>query len=384
VTAGILTATLGAWAFGLASVVAWSAMLRGGGAGPSRVAPKGTVTLLRPCCGAEPWLREALLSTATPRRPFPMRVLFAVASTEDAAWPVARGACETLRTGGLDVEVVVTGAVGPNRKADQLSRALAAERLRADLVVVVDSDVELDVGSLEALVEPLTQPATGASWLAPSESAPQTIGDRASNAVLGSSLHAFAVLGLLDRGGLVGKVMAIRRDALDDLGGFGALVRFLGEDLELARRLHAQGWTTALAAGGARSLARGRAWTNVVERYVRWLLVIRAQRTALLLTYPLLFAATPLVVVLSLIAARADGVVGLIPGAVAIAARLAGGFVARRKTGGDSSPTPLIVAVVLADVLLLRAFWGAIRARETTWRGRRLRQAPGGTFTELA
>ena len=58
----------------------------------------------------------------------------------------------------------------------------------------------------------------------------------------------------------------------------------------------------------ARSMARGRRLRDAVARYGRWLTVIRAQRPALLTSYPLLFGATvPLALLAGLTAVFTDG-----------------------------------------------------------------------------
>jgi ceramide glucosyltransferase len=297
-----------------------------------------------------------------------VRVL--VAEGADGAWPVGEAACGALRAMGLEASVVVTGACGPNRKADQLARALTTERDGPAIVVVADSDVLLDHSSLAGIVAPILAGACDAAWAPPVESAPQTPADRASQSVLGGSLHAFALLAGLDPRGMVGKLFAVRRSSLERVGGLAPLTDYLGEDMELARRLRAAGLRVAVGAAPAASLAAGRSWEQVVRRYARWLAVIRAQRPALLLSYPLLLAAAPLQLGLACIAVACEGARALpcVLGVVALR-----GLVTAAARHRSRSPGGPWWASWAADAVLLVAFARAVTSRSVDWRGAVLR-----------
>jgi ceramide glucosyltransferase len=356
------------WSSVLASTAAWAAIRTGRRSrGAASSGPRAL--LIRPCAGDEPALLHALTSTEGVVRSSPLAVRFAVASADDGAAATCEAATARLRAAGFDVETVMTGAVGPNRKADQLSRTIAREVCLPPVVIVADSDVDLDGVRLDDLMAPLSDPGVAAVWAAPVEVDPVTISDRASAAVLSASLHAFTVLSALDRGGMVGKLVAVRCDALNEVGGFGDLVAHLGEDMELARRLRAAGWRTVLAPMTARSLARGRSWNAVVERYARWISVIRGQRPHLLLTYPGVIFATPLVLALCIGGAASGGTVVASAAGLAVASRVAIGWLARARSGMTIRPRSLPLDMFLADALLAAAFVRALGSRRTVWRG---------------
>ena len=322
--------------------------------------------LLRPLAGAEPGLHDRLLAAAGASS-----IMFAVGDEHDPALPTAHAAAQQLRLRDIDARVMVTHAVGPNHKADQLARALASAPA-SSFVVIADSDVDLRGTDLEALVEMLSDRTIGAAWAPPVESgAVVTWGDQASQAILDASLHAFPLLAGIDPNGLVGKLFAMRRDVLAEVGGFEALVSVLGEDMELARRLRAHGYRTAVAAAVSRGVAQGRPLRDVIARYTRWLLVIRTQRPRLLLSYPLLLAPAPLLLVV-----LAAGALLHAPAMVALAA--AGLFLrflvacfARSAAGEAFAPLQATAQALLADATLLVALVRALAAREVAWRGRR-------------
>jgi len=316
-------------------------------------------------------------------------VRFAVARPDDAAAPFCEAAAENLRAQGINATRVVTDADGPNQKSAQLAEVLVRELDDLPLVAVVDSDV--DPASLDwaALLGPFARdPAVAAVWSPTVESSTRTLGDHASGALLGVTLHAFPLLAGLDPAGLVGKVMVVRRSALDAVGGFAALVPYLGEDMELSRRLRARGGRVVATGKVARSLASGRSWAAVVGRYARWMTVIRAQRPWLLPSYPLLFFATPLVLAGATGCALAGDVrargVALGAAGLVLGARAALALAGRWRRGTGPWGAGLVGEVVLGDVLLARAFVQALGRRTVQWRGRALRVGADGALVEVA
>jgi len=344
---------------------------------------------VRPCAGAEPSLQLTLSSLGAladaPSHRALLRLRFAVATPEDPAIPAISAACQRLSARGLDARLVVTGATAPNQKSDQLARVIAAEP-EAPVVVNVDSDVDLSTFDWNALLSPLADPTVAAVWAPPHELRGETSADRASEALLGGSLHAFALLSGIDSGGLVGKVVAIRRSALEAIGGFDALCRHLGEDMELARRWRAIGARVVASRGVAVARVSGRSAAAVAARYGRWLAVIRAQRPALLASYPALFFATPLLTLLATAAVLTGlaGYASLGAAALVLLLRAAVAWAAARASGRSRAIASLITDAVLADALLAWAFARALRSREVLWRGRELRIESGGELGEAS
>jgi len=296
-----------------------------------------------------------------------------IARGDDAAAPACQSATDELEEAGYDALTRVTGALGPNRKADQLGRALRLETQSHDIVVVADSDVFLDVRSLAAVLGPVERGEADVCFLPPVETVPQTWADQASAAVLDGSLHAFAVLSQLDPRGMVGKLFAIRSDALRAVGGFESLVGSLGEDMLLARRLTEGGRRLVMGAVAAESRASGRSLHGVILRYARWIAVIRAQRPGLLPSYPLLFASTPSLLALSAMALVAEGPVAWLAFSAVVAARAWVFLIARRLShrppGFSSQTVRALFFAFVSDFVLLAAFVRAMVWRQLTWRG---------------
>ena len=373
-------ALLTAWAASYA-VVAGVAVVRATRPGlRTPVGPAPSVLLVRPCTGEPDSLQAALRSTAELRYRGKLSVLLTVADPDDPAWPHVLEAARGLQARGLDAHALLTPTEAPNRKVGQLAEA--TRTTGADVVVGVDADVDLHGFDLDGLVAPLTDGDTAAAWAPPVEVAsPRRLGDHASAAVLGASLHAFPLLGVLDPGGLVGKTFAVRTDALRRIGGFDGLGHHLGEDMELARRLDHHGWRTRMHTHPVRSLASGRTLAATIERYTRWLWVIRAQRPTLLASYPLLLAAAPLLLgLLGLFAMWSPSWgAGLL--ALVLAARLTVAWQAASTRGRRLAA--LTHDWLLADVVLLAAFGRVLGPPRVRWGRNTLRLDPGGRLRPL-
>ncbi|MEZ4390963.1 MAG: glycosyltransferase [Polyangiales bacterium] len=331
-----------------------------------------TALLLRPCAGLEPGLEANLLSASLAAWRGPVRVRLGVSRADDPAAELCERAAESLRRRGIDAERVITGADGPNPKAAQLAAMLAREGGFAGPVLVADSDVDLTGLPLGELAARLSASADlAAVWAPPVERGGDTLGDRASRAVLSGSLHAFSLLAHLDPAGVVGKLLAMRGDALAAAGGFDAVQHHLGEDLELARRWRAAGWRVECASFVAPSSASGRDLRAVIARYARWMTVIRAQRPRLVWSYPAMFFATVpwtlAALALGLAHPPAAPVLTLVALCVWLA-RAAVAAVARRCAGAAGS----FRESLLADAVLAASFARAMRSRRFAWRGRAL------------
>lgn len=350
--------------------------------GSSKGAP---VLMIRPCAGDEPHLERALVSLKEALCSSRVRCRFAIADADDAALPAARRACEALWAAGIDAEIGITGAVAPNRKAAQIEAVLAREGDVFGPILIADSDVDLAGVNLDALLDPLTSGAADAVWAPPVEhDAARTFGDRASVALLAGSLHAFPLLAALDERGLVGKLFSVRGDVLRSIGGFASLTQILGEDIEIARRIQARGGSVRVAPFAVQSLASGRSFSQVVQRYARWLVIIRAQRPWLLLSYPALFFASPILLGLSVFAAPFAPMAALFAALLTIASRLALAAGAARSAGRRITLYSAFTDAVLADLLLAFAFARALRTRTVVWRSAVLTVDRSGVLRERA
>ena len=271
---------------------------------------------------------------------------------------------------GPDVTWLYSDPVTPNRKVGHLAYALATLPRPGEVVLAVDADVAVD----GPLVEGLTMPvAAGAplSTAAPFPFGATGVGGRAAQALLRCTHHAFVPLHLMSIGAraICGKALGLGPEARAELPSLG---EHIGEDLELALRLHARGGEVALSPAPARIPLDGPLrWSAAVRRFSRWMQVLRAHRPGLAPTVPWLLCPTPLLVLAALGLGSpllAGAVVVLLGVRTALAVRLTW------KQPGRGATADWF----LGESLLVVAFVHARFFRTVAWRGRRFRLLPGG------
>lgn len=343
------------------------------------------VLLIRPCAGDEPGLQDNLLSIAKLSTTATLRVVLTVDSPDDSARPILEQVAEQLRARGLDVHAELHPPSGPNRKASMLAAVLREHGPAHELVVNIDSNVDLEGFDLDALLGPvLEQEPVGVAWAPWAERREfPGVGPRASEAVLGGSLTAFPLLCGIHPNGLVGKIWAARIDALAASGDFGELARYLGEDLAMADRLRAAGFRIAVVPLLGRARGGHPSFDQAVERFGRWMLVVRSQQPRLMASYPLFFFASPLVSALALLGVAGQPTLALTALLFTVVARLLVTFTARHWSGRGVQPLATVIDAVLSDVVLLLAWVRAVSRREIEWRGRRLRVEPSGQLSSV-
>jgi ceramide glucosyltransferase len=232
----------------------------------------------------------------------------------------------------------------------------------------------------------------GAASAPPIDISAATAGDRWSAALLSSTPHALLALAALsERSGgvplLAGALLAVRREALAAVGGFHSLEPYLGEDFELARRLHDAGLGMATSSAPARFTDSGRSVKGVVRRYARWSLVVRRQRPALFCTYVLLLGCTPLVFGLALVlaAAHADRAhLALVSATSLVIARTVLAMTLRRCYGVGGGWARALVAMLAGELLICAGATQAGASAEVEWRGRRFYVGHRGALMPLA
>lgn len=344
------------------------------------------IVILRPCEGSEPGLYENLRSSIDAPYPGPRRVLLLVPSASDPAYPTLQQVADTAPP-DVPVEVLLTRPEARlNRKVAQLSVGLS--RSSEPIIVTADSDVRLGPDDLPTLVSMVSgaptasvkKNAVGIAFASPVEQAPRTLWDRVSSALVGGSAQNFMALYGLYRliGGvpsMAGALLAISRRALAEIGNLQGVRTILGEDYELARRLCEAGYSVELSPRPANCSDGGRSLRGVIARVGRWLMVVRAQRSLLLLTYPIFMAATPPLLLASV--CLRTPLLSLF--AVALwSSRTLLCYLLRQTQGIRQTVTKSALEVLSAELLLWAGLCQALGTRQVSWRGYRFRIARGG------
>lgn len=196
------------------------------------------VALLRPLCGTPSYLDRCLASLWRAAERGDASVYLAIEDPADPAHEHLTGAIRTeVHTGGT--------APGENRKIANLIQLKAEDA--ADVLVLSDADIEVPGDYVARSAAPFVDPEVGFAT-APYRGVPTDSFASRFDALL-TNLHflptacfAVAVEGL--HFGL-GSTLALRREALAEIGGLAAVADESGDDLALAHRIEEKGWKLA-------------------------------------------------------------------------------------------------------------------------------------------
>ena len=204
-----------------------------------------SVTLLKPVHGLEPRLEENLESFF--RQDYPeFEIIFGTRGPEDPALEIV----EKLRRKYPDVpvRVVFSGPPAwPNAKVFSLDKMIAQSR--NDFFIISDSDILVAPDFIRNVIAPLLEPQNGlVTCLYQGVPAPD----------FWSRLEALGMSVEMPSGVLtahmlegmkfaLGAVMAVRRDALEKIGGIGVTADYYSDDFVLGNLVDAAGYTVILS-----------------------------------------------------------------------------------------------------------------------------------------
>src|ERR1044071_1319809 len=200
-------------------------------------APVPATTVLKPLCGDEPRLREALLSFCSQEFPGPLQIIFGVRSPTDSALPMVREL--KAQHPHLDIEIVVDPAVyGPNFKASNLINMMRFAK--HDVIVVSDSDILIPPDSLRQISGRLaasSSPTVPCLYRGAPVDATNWVSQLAALYIDAWYLPAAAVDGtLFGQTACYSPLMALRREFVtNELDNFRAIANAIGDDAHIGR-----------------------------------------------------------------------------------------------------------------------------------------------------
>ena len=339
------------------------------------------VTILKPVCGNEPLLHEAIQSFCEQDYPH-FQLLIGAQDAGDPALDVARRL--QARFPACDIGIVIDPALhGPNRKVSNLMNMLPAAK--HPVLVISDSDTHVRPDFLMQVVSALEVPGTGLVTT--------VCGGVAASAGIAAQLgvmhlsHCFLpgalVAAAIGRKDCLGGTMALRRTTLARAGGLHSLVAHLADDNVLGQRVQQLGLAVSLAATVPAMTVRERSLRDVWQQELRWARTIRALAPlafgASILQFPLFWA---LLAVLASGGGGLEATLLLAAWAVRFGVTRAIDRGLRPLRAGHALPTPGLLLPfrdVLSAVEIIASFCGDA----VVWRGHAMR-ADGGDVTPRA
>ncbi len=271
-------ATVMGWIAGLGTLQCLAGLFavwrfsRGGFNAPTSCPP---VTILRPLCGDEPMLEEALVSCFSQTYPA-FQIVFGIQNPDDPALAVVQRVKE--RFPGQDVAIVVDSTLhGKNRKVANLINMLPFAR--HDLLVISDSDLHLQPNYLERLVVEMQKSGTGlvtALYLGLAPAPGNWISRLGATQISHNFLPGVLISRALGRQDSLGSTAMFYRGTLERIGGLHALSHLLAEDNIMGQRVRELGLSIGLAKTVPAATVPEATIPAMWQHEMRWTRTIRA------------------------------------------------------------------------------------------------------------
>jgi ceramide glucosyltransferase len=235
------------------------------------------VTILKPLHLEDPDLRNNLETFFSQNYAGAVQIVFGVHDEADPALEVVRAL--QAKYPNRDTAIVAdTARYGANAKISNLINMFP--QAKHDVLVVSDSDIAVGPLWLAQVTAALSRPGVGivsclytgepgrgGEKLWSSLGAMGSSYDFLPNAVVGTSL------GLAEP--CMGSTIALRRETLDEVGGFGAFANMLADDYEMGAAVRAKGYTLAIPALGVGHTAAENSLYELFRHELRWTRTIR-------------------------------------------------------------------------------------------------------------
>jgi ceramide glucosyltransferase len=333
--------------------------------------------VLKPLCGDEPQLREALLSFCTQDFPAPLQLVFGVRSPTDSALPIARDL--KVQYPHLDIEIVVDPVVhGPNFKASNLINMMRFAK--HDVIVVSDSDILIRPDDLRQIAARLAaSSATIITCLyrgAPAH-AENWVSQLGALYIDGWYLPAAAVDGIMfGVTACYSPLMALRREFVtNELDNFRALANAIGDDAHIGRIATERGRKIELAPFLVLTTIPETRLRQLLLHELRWARTTRAIRPRECLG---LIFTHGLPVALLTLALYPGTATALLFGSIAALRTLLLAIVEARVSRAPTARMPTPWFLMLREFIYFGVWLWAFTSRKIIYRGRKLSIRPGG------
>ncbi len=263
-----------------------------------------------------------------------------------------------------------------NRKVGLLAR-LAAEA-RHSFLVASDSDMRVDPAYLRYVVPPLNDPEIGLVTCPYRGAEPETLTARLEALYIGVTFLPSIMVArqLLKMRFAMGATVALRRDALERIGGFESFANHLADDYELGFRIAKSGLKVVLSPYIVNTILGATTFPDQWEREVRWSHCNRLSRP---FQYPglLITFTSPLALVLLIVSNFQTWAFGML--AVSLLLRWLVGLLVTQWTK-DGAARRWLIWLPIRDFLTSLVWCAGIVGRRIVWRGEAYALQPGGSL----
>ena len=202
------------------------------------------VTILKPVRGLEKNQKNNLRSACLQDYP-KFQIVFSVQDPHDPVIPLLKEIEEEFGREKVSIAIENLQA-GPNGKINNLLGGLS--HARYDILVISDSDVDLERDYLKAIIGPLADPIVGCVCTLYKATCADRWFEKMELLTLNADFIPSVIFAHVTGASnfCLGPSMAFRRSTLEDIGGLETLADYLVEDYEIGRRLWISGKRVAI------------------------------------------------------------------------------------------------------------------------------------------
>ena len=333
------------------------------------------ITILKPVKGMDEGSYENFASFCCQDYKAPVQILFAVAAAEDPAIEAIRQLMADFPDNdiGLSIDPALHG---PNLKVSNLINAFPM--VKHDIIIICDSDIRVLPTFLSSVTENFNDPEVGlvtSPYCSSKLHGPVT----ALEALAFTCEMTPNVLTALKLEGLsfaLGASMAVRRKALEDIGGLQSLANYLADDYQLGNKIFLAGWKLSLDHQFVESMMKPERLPDLLARQLRWARTMRVSRPGGYLASGITLPGTGLL--LAFLAGKP--LTALMAMALLYAVRITVSCIYSRVWIKDRLLPFWWWLLPLRDIIAMATWLLAFLGNRVTWRGQKFRIAADGTM----
>jgi ceramide glucosyltransferase len=329
------------------------------------------VTVLKPVCGEDADLYENLRSFCRQNYPT-FQIIFGVRAVDDPAIPIIKQIMQELP--GRDLTLIINDRIiGTNFKVCNLANMLVAAK--HEILVVADSDMRVGPDYLAAVTAPFADPRVGVATCLYKGTALYGWTSRLASMFINEWFlpSVLVALSFEKLNYCFGATVAVRREALEAIGGFAALAYDLADDHQLGKLIQRQGYKVELVSYLVENRVHEPSFKTLFLHELRWARTIRVMRP---LGYAFSFVTFPVPVALLLVLLTPFKFIGMVALTVALALRVLLHYTVRLELKLHDPPAPWLIP--LRDLVCFIVWCASFMGRRVHWRGERFHLDPAG------
>jgi ceramide glucosyltransferase len=257
---------------------------------PAQLAPFApSVSILKSLKGTDPGMLDAFRSHCRQQYSGACELLFGVSSLTDPAVAAVEQLQREFPQHAIRL-IECPQRLGANGKVSTLAQLVP--HAQHEFLLISDSDITVSTHYLERVMIAFSHPPLAKTSATPLIGLVTALYRGRAHGTLPSKLESLGIATDFQPSVLLskwledgmhyglGSTLAVRREALNRIGGFTVLVDHLADDYELGARIAQAGYAIALSAEVVETSTPPYTWRGFIDHQLRWLRTVRDARPA--------------------------------------------------------------------------------------------------------